>query len=168
MPRYGSNPASGLDPRICVVCGSSYQPYRKSQITCGIKCYKRQPEVVAKVREHHAQPHIVERKNIARRVSTNPARREVNLRSAIRRYGITYDEYLAMLESQGDRCAICGCMPDPNGIKAASRLHVDHDHLTGSVRQLLCGRCNQGVGCFVDDPTRLRLAAEYIERHRKE
>jgi hypothetical protein len=72
-----------------------------------------------------------------------------------------------MLASQDGRCAICGDPPDPNGVRATSRLHVDHDHVTNQNRDLLCSRCNQGVGFFRDDPQLLRAAAEYIERHRK-
>lgn len=82
-----------------------------------------------------------------------------------RLYGLTLVEYQTMLERQQGRCAICGDAPDPDGVKAASRLHVDHDHATGANRELLCGRCNQGVGFFRDDPQLLRSAAEYIERH---
>jgi len=71
-----------------------------------------------------------------------------------------------MLAAQQGRCAICGDPPDPDGVRAASRLHADHDHTTGMVRELLCVRCNSGVGLFRDDPALLRVAAAYIERHR--
>jgi hypothetical protein len=74
-----------------------------------------------------------------------------------RRYGITAEEADAMLEAQGGLCAIC---------RAAPAAHVDHDHLTGSVRELLCFNCNGGLGQFKDDPAVLRAAADYVERHR--
>jgi hypothetical protein len=61
---------------------------------------------------------------------------------------------------------ICGSPAKPNGIKAESRLHQDHDHVTGQTRDLLCSNCNKGLGCLGDDPERLRAAAAYIERHR--
>lgn len=168
MPRYGSNPKAGLDPRNCSVCGSSYQPYRDSQKTCSRPCHRRRPEIVERERLHKSRPEIRERKNDARRVGTNPERREVNLKNSLRRiYGLSFDRYEAMVEAQGNRCSICGSQPDPQGVKAASRLHVDHDHISGAVRDLLCNRCNMGVGYFLDDPARLRAAAAYIERHRQ-
>jgi hypothetical protein len=76
-----------------------------------------------------------------------------------RRYGLTRAQVALMRESQGDVCAICG---------DASPQHLDHDHATGAVRQLLCQRCNQGLGLFRDEPHLLRAAAEYVERHRGE
>lgn len=54
-------------------------------------------------------------------------------------YGITRDDYLALLELQGGVCAICGQTP------RTKRLAVDHDHKTGLVRGLLCA--DQERGC---------------------
>lgn len=74
-----------------------------------------------------------------------------------RRYGITAEDADAMLEAQGGLCAVCGVAP---------AAHVDHDHATGGVRELLCFNCNGGLGQFKDDPAVLRAAADYVERHR--
>jgi hypothetical protein len=74
-----------------------------------------------------------------------------------RRYGITAEEADVMSAEQGGLCAIC---------RDAPAAHVDHDHDTGRVRQLLCFNCNGGLGQLKDDPTVLRAAARYVERHR--
>ncbi len=108
-----------------------------------------------------------ERKNAARRLATaaDPDdRRRRNLASAVGRYGITLDDYDRMFAAQGGVCAICS-QPASGGIKAASRLHVDHCHTTGKVRALLCSTCNLGVGYFADDPDRMIAAAAYLVRH---
>lgn len=62
-------------------------------------------------------------------------------------------------EKQGGCCAICGT---PEAEAPRKRLHVDHDHGTDTVRGLLCGRCNTGLGMFKDDPGRLAAAIEYL------
>jgi hypothetical protein len=74
-------------------------------------------------------------------------------------YGITVDEFDAMLAAQRGRCAICSS-PEP---RSNCWWHIDHDHDTGHVRGLLCGPCNQGIGSLGDDPDRLRLAIAYLE-----
>lgn len=63
---------------------------------------------------------------------------------------------------QGGVCAIC--LGPPAEGDRGDRLHVDHDHVTGEVRGLLCSHCNTALGKFRDDPARLRRAAEYLER----
>lgn len=75
-------------------------------------------------------------------------------------YGITVETYRSMWKSQGGFCAICGEV-DYDGI----RLCVDHDHVTGTVRGLLCGKCNRGIGLLKDSPAVLAKAALYLEAH---
>lgn len=52
-------------------------------------------------------------------------------------YGLTGEQYDALLDLQGGGCAVCGARPK------SKRLAVDHDHRTGAVRGLLCKRHNK-------------------------
>jgi hypothetical protein len=76
------------------------------------------------------------------------------------KYGITIDDYNAMLTKQKGGCQICGCEPRPG-----SRLQVDHDHVDGKVRGLLCNRCNTICGWAEDDAGLLEEAAGYVRGH---
>jgi hypothetical protein len=73
----------------------------------------------------------------------------------MRKYGLTRENYEALLEEQSGRCGICG---EP----FAQSPHVDHDHRTGRVRGLLCRRCNRAIGFFDDDPELLERAAAWL------
>ena len=75
------------------------------------------------------------------------------------RYGITLEEYEAMLTEQGGVCAICGL---PENDRYKRRLSVDHDHETGAIRGLLCHMCNTGLGKFTDSSELLTSAANYL------
>jgi hypothetical protein len=74
-----------------------------------------------------------------------------------RKYGVTAEDYFFMLEAQGWRCAVCGD-------EFVGSPHIDHDHVTGRVRGLLCGGCNCGIGQFKDSIVRLEAAIAYLER----
>ena len=76
------------------------------------------------------------------------------------RYGMTSEQYEAMLKRQNGQCAVC---PATQADSKKTRLHVDHDHQTGKVRGLLCTHCNQAIGCAKDSPDRLRELADYLE-----
>lgn len=82
--------------------------------------------------------------------------RDRNLRA---QFGITIDQYDAMLAEQDGLCAICG-------LKCTSgrQLAVDHDHKTGAVRGLLCGNCNRALGHLQDDLRNARAAVAYLEK----
>lgn len=86
------------------------------------------------------------------RIRNHGSTREYHLR---RRYGITGAEVDAMIEAQGGVCAIC---------QEREPKHVDHDHMTGTVRGVLCFCCNQGLGNFRDRQDILRAAIDYLER----
>lgn len=77
-------------------------------------------------------------------------------RSFKRKYGLTLDDFDAMLIEQNYRCRICWERMFIN------TTHVDHDHATGAVRGLLCTNCNLGLGHFRDDRWRLQNAMAYL------
>lgn len=93
----------------------------------------------------------------------NPERAKHCARISVlkRKYGLTEEAFQAMFASQKGLCAICLTEELP-GISS----HVDHCHVTGIVRGLLCESCNRAIGIMKDDPARLRAAADYIERSR--
>ncbi|HMH94140.1 MAG TPA: endonuclease VII domain-containing protein [Streptosporangiaceae bacterium] len=76
------------------------------------------------------------------------------------KFGITREQYEALLAAQGGVCGICGTPPRPG----KKRLHLDHDHQTGAVRGVLCGWCNTAVGLFGEDVSLMARAARYLEK----
>lgn len=70
-----------------------------------------------------------------------------------RTYGISEDDYERMARNG---CMLCG----RRGKTRA--LHVDHDHVSGRVRGVLCWRHNRAIEMFNDDPALLERAAAYL------
>lgn len=79
------------------------------------------------------------------------------------KYGITIEEYDNMLFLQNYSCAICLRPRD----ELKKDLAVDHDHETNTIRGLLCGKCNKGLGLFRDSSSLLKDAATYIEYYKE-
>ena len=69
-------------------------------------------------------------------------------------YGITKERRDALIAEQGGVCAIC---------RTAPAVHVDHDHVFGTVRGVVCFSCNVGIGHFRDDVQLMRRAIDYLE-----
>lgn len=81
------------------------------------------------------------------------------------RFGITLEDYERMHSEQGGVCAICE-KPETVVYRGVVRnLCVDHDHVTGQVRGLLCHACNIAIGNFRDDPFLLEAGAAYLRQH---
>jgi hypothetical protein len=140
-------------------------------------------EEIRETRRRHRESHKEEIRQAARRYrethkeeiserarrkwQTDPDHREkrrVRNRLAQRRmvfkkvYGISLADYEVMFERQGGACAICK--------RTGLTLCVDHCHLTGEVRGLLCIRCNSAIGFCRDDPALLLAAAAYLQATR--
>lgn len=79
----------------------------------------------------------------------------------IRKFGISEKQYEQMLEDQKHCCAICGSKE--SGDKRSSRLSVDHCHLTGKIRGLLCSSCNKALGLMKDSINSLTMAIAYLQ-----
>ncbi len=78
-------------------------------------------------------------------------------------YGVSGAQVDQMLVEQGGKCAICGTTTPGNS--NVSHFSVDHDHVTGEVRGLLCEKCNRGLGHYDDSPALLEAAARYLREH---
>jgi hypothetical protein len=98
----------------------------------------------------------------ARKYRKTPAGQKSRVDSVrLRRYGMGKGEYERRLIEQGNACFIC-----LKPCKSGKRLAVDHNHITGKVRGLLCYSCNTGLGHFLADngPETLLRAVAYIQR----
>lgn len=87
---------------------------------------------------------------VAAREERKRSRPEFPVRAA-KTYGMSSDEWHVMLIEQAGRCAVCG---DPMDSPV-----VDHRHADGTVRGLLCPRCNALAGWIEKDR---ELAADVI------
>jgi len=114
---------------------------------------------------HRAQINERKRSPEYRAVAREQSRRYHFAHSIHARFGITAQEYEAMLESQKGVCALCGQEEKEHDhrFKFKRRLAVDHNHSTGKIRGLLCARCNKGIGHFLDNPDLLQCAIEYLK-----
>lgn len=76
----------------------------------------------------------------------------------MRKWGLSSTQYDEILESQNYVCAICLTNPD------SKSLAVDHDHITGRIRGLLCYRCNHFLVGRHRDPDLVQRIADYLRK----
>jgi len=148
-PRY-----AGGQQKVCRLCQrAALQKYRGREVTPGIVPIG--PRNGDKT--HCPQGH----EYTARNTGSNPdgsrfcrrCRRDRRIQDT---YGLSPEQWDAMLIVQCGRCASCrDPLLDPQ---------VDHNHVTGSVRGLLCMDCNIMLGHAKDDPARLLAGVEYLKR----
>ena len=78
-----------------------------------------------------------------------------------RKFGISLSEYNLKLKKQNGRCAICGKTPEQN----RKMLAVDHNHVTGKNRGLLCSSCNICIGFIEKNLLDFSAISGYLLRH---
>ena len=71
-------------------------------------------------------------------------------------YGINQEQFLEMSKEQNNKCACCN---------KEKKLVVDHCHVSGKIRELLCGPCNTSLGLLNEDINILQNLIKYIRKH---
>lgn len=137
---------------VCKECASPFLKYRSNHIFCSEECrsshrgkerWERDQE---KLKEAHRRW----------REGNFEKRRSYMLKYT---FGISAEEYEELLEKQNYSCYIC---ERPETV-FAKKLAVDHDHITGEIRGLLCHSCNKLVIGKQRDPNIFLKAAEYLK-----
>lgn len=88
--------------------------------------------------KRQADPELVRAKDRAYR-KEHPSEQG---RQRLHNHGLDRETLAALHAHQDGRCAICGV---PGPAKGDGCLEIDHDHVTGERRGLLCRKCNVGV-----------------------
>ena len=139
-----------LPIKACIICEKDFRPRdRSNKGICGdTECrYKHRLKI--------------NRDNKARR------KRKPDYKPGhIKTYGLTLEQYEAMVEYQDHKCKICGIPETENSLDKngnPKRLSIDHDHETGQIRGLLCNPCNTALGSFRDNVESLQRAILYLE-----
>ena len=81
-------------------------------------------------------------------------------RHLVAKYGLTAEDYEALLVVQKQLCALC------HQPMLRNKIEVDHDHVTGNVRGLIHHGCNTALGLLGDTPEGVMAAYEYLARAR--
>lgn len=106
-------------------------------------------------------PNHPDRGSVARGLCQFCYNREPDVRERIvqsrrlRKYGLSKESYLDLVETQKNQCAICGREPSV----------IDHSHKSQKVRGLLCFNCNVLLGNARDSVGILKAAVAYLEKH---
>jgi len=71
------------------------------------------------------------------------------------KYDLNREEYLDLYKKQNGRCALCRKnLHLPNRL-LKTNIHVDHNHMTGEVRGMLCMNCNVNLGWYLNKKDRV-------------
>ncbi len=154
--------------------------YTKEESRAYYKEYRTRPKAIARARAYYrknkakirAYYKIYDKVNSekikvrkrGRYQENKPLHRSYQLKS---KYGLTVDQFDALLAKQENRCGICSkhftTITGDRKSNGQMKPVVDHDHANGRVRGLLCQRCNSGLGMFDDSVSTIVNAGCYLE-----
>jgi len=132
--------------RICPVCGKEFEDksINLSKKTCSNKC-------------RDALLYRDEEKKFARSV-------QMRLGVMKRSGGVEFDEETIeqiKKDLKIGRCMTCG----RERREDEKDFHIDHDHVTGKYRGILCPQCNYALGNIGDNPFGALVLASYLIDH---
>jgi predicted nucleic acid-binding Zn ribbon protein len=157
--------------RECPGCGASFERVGR-QLFCSRRCAVRietrkrlgiaDPGLVGVCWWCHAEFLLTDGRRFY--CSAEHARFVKSLWNVSSRYGLSRDDYREAWYRQDGKCAICR---QPERTARNHLLSVDHDHVTGRFRGLLCSHCNRAIGLLLDDPEVIDAAARYVRETRE-
>lgn len=104
----------------------------------------------------------VELERARARYWSDPTNRRVRKETALKSmYGIDFHDLALLYERQNGVCG--GCL---SPITWGKTTHVDHDHVTGVVRGILCQPCNLVIGQVSESPDTLVSLAQYLRANK--
>lgn len=184
---------NSISPKICKQCGKEFIPSKDDKRIrfCSEECQLEHRRVTGymndyqeknkeKLKAYNQSEERKEKKNKDRRekyqndeeyrerqkkkaIEYNRRNPDRKLNQHLSKYGLTKDEYNQMIEKQNHRCLICGSEGDLS--KPHRPLYVDHNHITGKIRGLLCQNCNFMIGQARDDIEILEKGIRYLKEH---
>lgn len=159
--RYTRLTRADENGRVCTMC-NEYKPWSEFWSSYG-KCKPCN-------RKYSREYYLADHERLRQRMNNSYHERKEREPEAFKQtqrkrrlkelYGLSAEQYDAMLEAQGGLCAICNEPPS----ESHPRLAVDHNHSTGAVRSLLCNNCNSAVGLVKESAERAKRIAEYITK----
>ena len=169
--RFCSNPCRHtalswplVGPKLCSRCNQpgEFAPDRRARD--GLQSQCRECQRKGDLVRYHAnpEPKISRGKRYWRSLPEDVRREKSRQRALYYTYGITLERFEEMLREQGGVCAICS-RPPSGKTKRTSTLQVDHDHVTGEVRGLLCDPCNTALGRLGDSVAGIERVLRYLQ-----
>lgn len=156
--------------RECPGCLARFEPVGRQKF-CSMRCGKRvqtrrrlgiaDPGLIGKCWWCHGEFSLLDGRRL---YCSAECSRFVKSLWNMGRYGITRDDYREAWYRQDGKCAICR---QPERTARNHLLSVDHDHVTGRFRGLLCSHCNRAIGMLLDDPEVIDAAARYVRETRQ-
>jgi len=137
----------------CEACGSAFERTHGSQKFCkDASCRRRRTnERGRKWRKTASRDKLNEAQRNYRGRTDQGRRWELKSK-----YGITLEQWASMVSYVDSKCEICG--------KRVDNPCVDHDHVTGAVRGVLCRDCNKAIGQLGDTAESLQRAVDYLRK----
>jgi len=163
--RYWNNKKS-LTEVSCLICKELFLPTKAGHSCCSTSCSKKLWYInnIEKAKESSNKSQKKrkgENPDLFMKSSRASQKRNQKWNNMKRRFGLTKENYLSLIESQNNKCRICN-----NILNMDKTTHIDHCHETGKVRGILCNSCNLGLGNFKDSIQNLYNAIHYLEQNK--
>jgi hypothetical protein len=149
---YGIRSDSGYYKRRCKPCDNEWHKlhYARNRLA------KKQ-----RAKEYYQKPGVKEHRKAYRNSRKQKDKIWKKNWDLEKKYGINLDALIDTIKAQHNHCPICRTYY-PTFHRA---WHVDHCHVSGKIRGVICNSCNILLGHAKDRPRVLRNAAEYLEKN---